>query len=84
VEKYGQRKNEISWNFRVYCGGHSIAPKTTSANAANAKVRYRQMIGRRLFSFCGCGLALAALAIMLFGAYDSYPSRVFGGSKVLA
>jgi len=27
-------------------GGHSIAPKTASANAANAKVRNRQMIGR--------------------------------------
>jgi len=29
-----------------YFGGHSIAPKTASANAANAKVRNRQMIGR--------------------------------------
>jgi len=27
-------------------GGNSIAPKTASANAANAKVRNRQMIGR--------------------------------------
>jgi len=27
----------------------------------------------RLFSFCGYGLALAALALVLFGAYDSYP-----------
>jgi len=27
-------------------GMHSIAPKTASANAANAKVRNRQMIGR--------------------------------------
>jgi len=29
-------------------GGHSIAPKTASANAANAKVRNRQMIGRSI------------------------------------
>jgi len=27
----------------------------------------------RLFSFCGYGLALAAFALVLFGAYDSYP-----------
>jgi len=27
----------------------------------------------RLFSFGGYGLALAALALMVFGAYDSYP-----------
>jgi len=27
----------------------------------------------RLFSFCGYGLALAALALLVFGAYDSYP-----------
>jgi len=27
-------------------GGHSIAPKITSANATNAKVRNHQMIGR--------------------------------------
>jgi len=27
----------------------------------------------RLFSFGGYGLALAALAIVVFGAYDSYP-----------
>jgi len=27
----------------------------------------------RLFSFGGYGLALAALALVLFGAYDSYP-----------
>ena len=27
-------------------GGHSIAPKTGSTNAANAKVRNRQMRGR--------------------------------------
>ena len=26
-------------------GGHSIAPKPASANATNAKVRNRQMIG---------------------------------------
>jgi len=29
----------------------------------------------RLFSFGGCGLALAALALVVFGAYDSYPNR---------
>jgi len=29
----------------------------------------------RLFSFGGYGLALAALALVLFGAYDSYPFR---------
>jgi len=28
----------------------------------------------RLFSFGGCGLALAALALVVFGAYDIYPS----------
>jgi len=28
----------------------------------------------RLFSFGGYGLALAALALVVFGAYDSYPS----------
>jgi len=27
----------------------------------------------RLFSFGGYGLALAALALVVFGAYDSYP-----------
>jgi len=27
----------------------------------------------QLFSFCGYGLALAALALVVFGAYDSYP-----------
>jgi len=27
----------------------------------------------RLFSFVGYGLALAALALVVFGAYDSYP-----------
>jgi len=27
----------------------------------------------RLFSFCGFGLALAALALVGFGAYDHYP-----------
>jgi len=31
----------------------------------------------RLFSFCGYGLALAALALVLFGAYDSYPTECF-------
>jgi len=29
----------------------------------------------RLFSFCGYGLALAALALVVFGAYDSYPVK---------
>jgi len=29
----------------------------------------------RLFSFGGDGLALVALALVLFGAYDSYPVR---------
>jgi len=28
----------------------------------------------RLFSFGGYGLARAALALVLFGAYDSYPT----------
>jgi len=28
----------------------------------------------RLFSFGGYGLALAALALVFFGAYDSYPT----------
>jgi len=27
----------------------------------------------RLFSFGGYGLALAAMALVVFGAYDSYP-----------
>jgi len=31
----------------------------------------------RLFSFGGYGLALAALALVFFGAYDSYPSISF-------
>jgi len=30
----------------------------------------------RLFSFGGYGLALAALALVLLGAYDSYPNGV--------
>jgi len=29
----------------------------------------------RLFSFGGYGLALAALALLVFGAYDSYPKH---------
>jgi len=29
----------------------------------------------RLFSFGGYGLALAALALGVFGAYDSYPEK---------
>jgi len=28
----------------------------------------------RLFSFGGCGLALAAMVLVVFGAYDSYPN----------
>jgi len=43
----------------------ALAPKTTSANAASASLR--------LFSFGGYGLALAALALVVSGAYDSYP-----------
>jgi len=37
----------------------------------------------RLFSFGGYGLALAALALVVFGAYDSYPEnpRLFPGLK---
>jgi len=31
----------------------------------------------RLFSFGGYGLALAALALVVFGAYDSYPYHRF-------
>jgi len=31
----------------------------------------------RLLSFGGYGLALAALALVVFGAYDSYPSQTF-------
>jgi len=30
----------------------------------------------RLFSFGGYGLALAALALVVFGAYDSYPTML--------
>jgi len=30
----------------------------------------------RLFSFGGYGLALAALALVVFGAYDSYPKKL--------
>jgi len=29
----------------------------------------------RLFSFGGYGLALAALGLVVFGAYDSYPEE---------
>jgi len=32
----------------------------------------------RLFSFGGYGLALAALALVVFGAYDSYPFITIG------
>jgi len=35
----------------------------------------------RLFSFGGYGLALAALALVLFGAYDSYPVPGTGTPK---
>ena len=31
----------------------------------------------RLFSFGGYELALAALALVVFGAYDSYPTQRF-------
>jgi len=37
----------------------------------------------RLFSFGGYGLALAALALVVFGAYDSYPTQL-NEKKVLA
>ena len=37
-----------------------------------------------LFSFGGYGLALAALALVVFGAYDSYPiNRAFAGSFLM-
>jgi len=36
----------------------------------------------RLFSFGGYGLALAALALVVFGAYDSYPLKVPKQQKV--
>jgi len=29
----------------------------------------------RLFSFGGYGLALAALTLVVYGAYDSYPTK---------
>jgi len=35
----------------------------------------------RLFSFGGYGLALAALALVVFGAYDSYPTLLAMGKK---
>jgi len=34
-----------------------------------------------LFSLGGYGLALAALALVLFGAYDSYPNFLFEDFK---
>jgi len=41
----------------------------------------------QLFSFGGYGLALAALALLVFGAYDSYPNFLVAllleGSKVI-
>jgi len=33
----------------------------------------------RLFSFGGYGLALAALALVVFGDYDSYPALIISG-----
>jgi len=42
-------KAQVEVSMRYLCritGGHPIAPKTASANAANAKARNRQMIGR--------------------------------------
>ena len=35
-----------------------------------------ELLRLRLFSFGGYGLALAALALVIFGAYDSYPKKV--------
>jgi len=32
----------------------------------------------RLFSLGGYGYALAALALVVFGAYDSYPEKLTG------
>ena len=37
----------------------------------------------RLFSFGGYGLALAALALVVFGAYDSYLSRPAAGYTLI-
>jgi len=37
----------------------------------------------RLFSFGGYGLALAALALAVFGAYDSYPFPLFPKREIL-
>jgi len=37
----------------------------------------------RLFSFGGYGLALAALALVVFGAYDSYPIQKLSNQKPL-
>jgi len=34
-----------------------------------------ELLRLRLFSFGGYGLALAALALVIFGAYDSYPHK---------
>ena len=36
----------------------------------------------RLFSFGGYGLALAALALVVFGAYDSYPIQTSSTLKL--
>jgi len=35
----------------------------------------------RLFSFGGYGSALAALALVVFGAYDSYPCSATAASR---
>jgi len=37
----------------------------------------------RLFSFGGYGLALAALALEVFGAYDSYPTLLFDKKTIV-
>jgi len=36
----------------------------------------------RLFSFGGYGLALAAVALVVFGAYDSYPIKQYAQPTV--
>jgi len=36
----------------------------------------------QLFSFGGYGLALAALALVVFGAYDSYPNMGYFFPKI--
>jgi len=56
-------------------GGHSIAPKTTSANAASEPNLY-ELWRLRLFSFGGYGLALAVLALVVFGAIECPPINI--------